>query len=677
MKSTWEINIGGNLFAGLDNVLSGVNAFERAAGSAESAFDSLFDGKKIDSIGSKVWGIRQSLTGINEVFQGVSDFSKPFLGFDQTSRDLQSVTGVTEELRTQINDFSKDSAYAFGGNATKTLDTYTTILSKLGPELAKNPEILRAMGDNVAITSKLMKGDTAGAVGILTTAMNQYGVSIENPTEALAKMTEMMNIMQASALVGSSELPDLQAGIATSGATAHAAGVQFTEMTAALQVLDKGSKKGAEGGVALRNTLARLGEGRFMPEKTMTALQSAGVNVDVLANKSSTLADRLTELSKIKNDSALVSQFFGTENMAAGQYLLDNIDLLKQYTNQIGENKNAAVDSANIVMSSWQTKIDQMNAWFDNIKIGIAETFAPFTPAIEGITSVTGGLLQMAPGIVGMIDLWGKLNMTKKLSVFWDNAATVSTVIYTGAISLAEIAMETFGLTTIIATGGIIIAIGALVAGLVWAWNHFEGFRKFMYQLWAAAKEVFYGLGMLIIDSLTAPLKLIMGLATFDIGMIKSVVTDPINHAKDMANGAANAWNAEGQNFDAEKARKASHYGEDVTTGNADPTKAMMSGLGMGGNMPVTPLVKNMNPTKSGSNPSALNTGGKGGSSAGSGSGSGGSRNITVTIKSLVEKIEIHSTSIRESTGSIKRQVAEALTAAVSDFEVQIAQQPA
>ena len=45
------------------------------------------------------------------------------------------------------------------------------------------------MGDNIAILSKTMGGDATAAAEVLTTAMNQYGVSLADPmggTPALA-----------------------------------------------------------------------------------------------------------------------------------------------------------------------------------------------------------------------------------------------------------------------------------------------------------------------------------------------------------------------------------------------------------------------------------------------------------------------------------------------------------
>lgn len=43
--------------------------------------------------------------------------------------------------------------------------------------------------------------------------------------------------------------------------------------------------------------------------------------------------------------------------------------------------------------------------------------------------------------------------------------------------------------------GLVIAAIAALVAGIVWAWNHFEGFRRVVLGLWEVFKQVFSNIG--------------------------------------------------------------------------------------------------------------------------------------------------------------------------------------
>lgn len=106
-------------------------------------------------------------------------------------------------------------------------------------------------------------------------------------------MAQMMNVMAAAGQAGSAELPTIKVALEQCGMAAKAAGVSFEETNAAIQVLDKAGKKGAEGGVALRNVMSILATGRFLPKDVQEELTAAGVDINALTDKSKTLTERL------------------------------------------------------------------------------------------------------------------------------------------------------------------------------------------------------------------------------------------------------------------------------------------------------------------------------------------------------------------------------------------------
>ncbi len=191
--------------------------------------------------------------------------------------------------------------------------------------------------------------------------MNQYGVSLADPMEASRKMADMMNVMAAAGREGSAELPTIKVALEQCGMAAKAAGVSFEETNAAIQVLDKAGKKGAEGGVALRNVMAILSRGRFLPKNTLEELQSAGVDITALTDKSRSLAERLTPLKAVMKDSALFSQLFGMENSNAAMALVQGIDEVQRYQTAIA-GTNTAVEQAGIIMGSYNERLSRVRA---------------------------------------------------------------------------------------------------------------------------------------------------------------------------------------------------------------------------------------------------------------------------------------------------------------------------
>lgn len=434
---------------------------------------------------------------LNIASDSLNKLSDSGMNFEASLADLSAITGQTGTSLAKIGKAAQESAKQFGTNATQNVESYKLLLSKLSPDIAKNSEALKAMGDNVNILSKTMGGDTIAAAEVLTTAMNQYGVSLDDPIQASETMAKMMNIMAASAKVGSAEMPEIKQALEQVGMVAKNVGVSFGETNAAIQVLDKAGKKGAEAGTALRNVLLRMGEGRFMPEKTKKALEALGISAEKLGDTSLPLVDRLKMLKPVLKDNAMLSQLFGTENAAAGTALLKNAGMLQVYYSQI-LGTNTAQEQAQIVMESTKEKVAKLNAWIDNLKISLfnatggtiayagalLDMVATYGPALTGLSS----LLDMVGGLAkGMMWLTRLQNLQKIASMgvaLWNGIVTAS-------IWAQNAAWQ--ALNAVNPLGWVIIGVSALVTGIMIAWNKFAQFRAFVKASWDYIKGIFTG----------------------------------------------------------------------------------------------------------------------------------------------------------------------------------------
>lgn len=323
---------------------------------------------------------------------------------DAKMHDLSAVAGVAGDQLKEIEGYARQSAKTFGTDASEAVEGYKLLLSQLTPELGKCPVALRNMGESIQITSKLMGGDGVAAAEVLTTAMNQYGVSLEDPIEASNKMAEMMNVMAAAGQAGSAELPAIGAALAQSGMAAKAANVSFEETNAAIQVLDKAGKKASEGGVALRNTLATLSKGRFLPKETREELQKAGIDVLALSDKNKTLKERLEVLKPLLNDSALLTQMFGAENANAARALIQGTDKLGEFTEAV-TGTSSAEEQAAIVMDSYEEKQARINQQIEDVKISLFEATGGATLWAGALSGLLVPIAQLTPLLVGMGNL--------------------------------------------------------------------------------------------------------------------------------------------------------------------------------------------------------------------------------------------------------------------------------
>lgn len=375
------------------------------------------------------------LQNVSGVFKNLGQSA---VDLDSQMHDLSAVAGVTGEGLKTIEGYARSSAKAFGTDAGVAVQGYKLLLSQLSPELGKYPTALKAMGDAIQTTSKLMGNDGTAAAEVLTTAMNQYGVSLADPMEASRKMSEMMNTMAAAGQAGSAELPAIKAALEQCGMAAKAANVSFEETNAAIQVLDKAGKKGSEGGVALRNTLSILSQGRFLPKDTREELEKAGIDIIALGDKSKSLKDRLELLKPVLNDSALFSKLFGMENANAARALVQGTEQLGQFTEAV-TGTNSAEEQAATVMESITEKRARYKQQIEDLKISLAQLTGGFSAWVGTVAGALVPISQLTPLFIGVykgIRLAMSLNYAAALG-------RIATMARTAAISITLMGSRT------------------------------------------------------------------------------------------------------------------------------------------------------------------------------------------------------------------------------------------
>lgn len=418
---------------------------------------------------------------VQNLSSAFSNFGQANVALDSQMHDLSAVAGVTGDGLKTIEKYARSSAKAFGTDAGTAVEGYKLLLSQLTPELGKCPEALKAMGDAIQTTSKLMGNDGKAAAEVLTTAMNQYGVSLADPMEASRKMAEMMNTMAAAGQAGSAELPAIKAALEQCGMAAKAANVSFEETNAAIQVLDKAGKKGSEGGVALRNTLSILSQGRFLPKDTREELEKAGIDVIALGDKSKTLKERLEMLKPVLGDSALFSKLFGMENANAARALVQGTEQLEQFTEAV-TGTNSAEEQAGVVMDSIAEKKARFRQQIEDFKISISQLTG-------GISSYVGILAGMAVPIAQLIPLFMAASKAFRFMLGLNYAAALSrvaTMAHTAAVSIALMG-DTTAVTNGISLGFMgnlgRITIMMLRFATVGVWNGIKALGAFLLSL--------------------------------------------------------------------------------------------------------------------------------------------------------------------------------------------------
>lgn len=711
----YQFNVGGNFTATVDGMAESAGRFNAAVEGTHSWLGKL--GQTL-----AVWDLASNY--VSKFNDTLGTLSASGVSLDRQMHDLSAVAGVTGDTLKQIEGYARDSAKAFGIDASQSVEGYKLLLSQLSPELGKYPDALRAMGNSIATTSKLMGGDGVAAAEVLTTAMNQYGVSLDDPIKASEEMARMMNVMAAAGQAGSAELPAIKIALQQCGMAAKAANVSFEETNAAIQVLDKAGKKGSEGGVALRNVLSTLAAGRFLPEKTQEELQKAGIDVSALSDKTKPLKERLEALKPLLQDDALLSALFGRENANAARALVQGTDSLQDFTDAV-TGTTSAEEQAAIVMESYAERQARINQRFEDFKISVFQATGDLGLWMTTLMGALVPLSQLMPLLIGMGNLmvwikglqwasmWSRIQgfiytarlqmafMNKELIMgqFASNGfllnmtrATLAVLRFatvgifqalkglgalvlsfvtggTASATFAGIASASFGafrLAAVTACRAVGVAIMniPIIGWIAAAIAALAALGVYFWNTSAKFRAVLKGLGAAFV----ATFKGIWDLAKNVFGsigdLIKAAFSLDASGIKAAINRLKGGFSDFGTNVG--KAFNNAYNAEMEASKKAEAAKNKKDKPDPDAptvDVPTVDVPAVVPPDPTGG---SLATAGGGVKS----DGSGKVRNVTVNVDKLVERFEIHTTNLSEDLGKVKDMVGEALLSALNDVNL-------
>lgn len=361
------------------------NALGTASNQAESF------GSKISSMATGfVAGavITGGLAAIGGAFKHAIDLQKEF---EKSIQNLSAITGASgADL-----DFYKDKALQLGttvkGGAVAVVEAFK-LIGSAKPELLSNKEALAEVTEQAILLSHAAGLELPDAATRLTDAMNQFGASSDQ-----AGM--FVDTLAAAAKFGAAEVPEVTEALLKFGVAAKSSNITVQESAAAIELLAEKGLKGSEAGTALRNVFLKLSTAKALPKEALDQLKKAGVDTNILSDNSKTLEERLKELSKIQNNSIALSKVFGTENLVAGQAILQNTDRLKELTLQIGkEGFGSAAEQAAKNMDTLDQALLETGNQYDNLLLSI--TSGDFGNLIKGfVKSANDELKKLASQI--------------------------------------------------------------------------------------------------------------------------------------------------------------------------------------------------------------------------------------------------------------------------------------
>lgn len=236
---------------------------------------------------------------------------KSITGLDD--KDIEWLTGYARKLSTSIT----KEGVRIKASSSEIIDGYTVIGSKR-PELLKNKEAMAEVTKQALTLAAAGKIDTVEAFEAVTASMNQFN-------EGADQANRIINVLGAGSLEGSAEIGDLAGSMKNAGTVAASSNLSLEQTVALLEVLASKQLLGEEAGTKLRGAILKMKEANVGYASGLFNMRDGLSEINQKLSEKKTAAERDAYMQKV----------FGTENITAGQILLDNVENYEKLTKAI------------------------------------------------------------------------------------------------------------------------------------------------------------------------------------------------------------------------------------------------------------------------------------------------------------------------------------------------------
>lgn len=351
-----------------------------------------------------------AIGGINFTFNALKEYEKGLAS-------LSAITGVTGEafdaFKAEVDAVAKDTKKA-GVDVAKAFE----IAGSAKPELLKSADALGEVAKQGIILSKASGEDVETSIKSLTGTMNQFNLGAD-------QSLRVINTLAAGSKAGAAAVPLISEAMDKFGTVAASMNVSVEESVGLIETLAEKNIMGAEAGTKLRNVLTKMATAKALPKEALTRLTAAGVNLDVVSDKSLSLETRLKELSKIQDDATALAKVFGTENLVAGQILLQNTDKVSAYTEAV-TGKNTAIEQAAINSATLSNLLEEMKNKWTNLVTSSSQAGSTLDKVKKVVVFLTDNmetLIKVGVGVIGFFVTWKAAIWASRAALFAYNIA--------------------------------------------------------------------------------------------------------------------------------------------------------------------------------------------------------------------------------------------------------------
>lgn len=362
----------------------------------------------IAPVAALVGGIAALGYTVSESISSVSDFETHLDG-------LQSLTGLGDDAMKSIADGAIEMSKGFKSSASEIVDSMKLIGSQ-APELLQNQDALMKVTEAANVLSEAAGIEVVDAAKSVTTVMNQMGASA-------SEATNIINVLAASSQQGSADVAYLNTAFEKAGTAAKSAGMDYTQLAAAIETIAPKFSSADVAGSTLNSTLLALSvqaNDKFKP---------AVVGMD----------QALQNLAKAEMDDIQMKNLVGASNITMLKTLIEAKDTFKGFESSLS-GTNTAYEQMAINTDNLDGTIGGLKANWEALLLTLGES-----EIIQGIIQLFQQVISTLTELINYISatikefegLGGSINIVDALGAVWK----VNVAIIKAACEIIEVAI--------------------------------------------------------------------------------------------------------------------------------------------------------------------------------------------------------------------------------------------
>lgn len=240
------------------------------------------------------------------------------------------------------------------------------------------------------------------------------------------------------------------------------------------------------------------------------------------------------ELEKVLNNMTGVGSKFGGMTEAMGQTMTGRLGNLSEEWTQLTAEMGLAIEPLiSSVIDGLRGAMEGVKSAFQWVLDNKETLLTVLKVAAVSVGIYTAVLLINNAGLIANNALQAVAAVRIGAMAVITNVVTAATTLWTGAQWLLNAALNANPIAKVV------VVVASLVAGVLYAWNHFEGFRAFLYGFWESTKVVFEGVWEVVKTAFGGIIDMIKGVGGVLGGLWDVVTGDASEGWEKMKEGGA------------------------------------------------------------------------------------------------------------------------------------------